>query len=53
MFKNILYSDSDYTRVQARVGPIISAADVTAAKALLAGFKGRCGCVCVCMCVYA
>jgi hypothetical protein len=39
LFKTILYSDSDYSRVQARVGPITGPADVDQAKALLAKFK--------------
>lgn len=39
LFKTILYSDSDYSRVQARVGPITGPADVDKAKQLLAGFK--------------
>ena len=39
LFKTILYSDSDYSRVQARVGPITGPADVAKAKELLKGFK--------------
>lgn len=39
LFKTILYADSDYSRVQARVGPITGPADVETAKALLAKFK--------------